>query len=537
MVKTISRAPPGVITEKRRILGPVLPQPDAGGAAPAQAPGAATERKRTLGPTRPSASSSEAASVKAPGTVTTDRQRMFGPVRPPMAGSGGAVCAKAVAACRAGELPKQGWSSKWSSPTKRAALLAALQAAQMHVVYALRPRSSAFQDSTGSAELEQSDLDQLLREHATGKWRVRKINADEAIHWLLEEGASLEALCSHPDVGVRTAGAKIVILSGEGSTDRVKALLASEDWRARATAAQALGQWPDLKAAEAFAPDLAKLLEDDEALVRMVSVSTLGTLGAAAAQLCAAALGAKRARVREAAAEVLGRIGTSAAPHAGALAELLADTDWQVPTAAATALRRIGIAAVPYCADMLSRCGPVSRPAVAEALSRLGGPEAADAAAKLFVHEDASVRKHAVKVVGAVGLAAAGHQAAVSSLCADEDKDVRKASRETKFKLGFRPDHDALIGEGDPLPEGVSRAVAAAATGNGAHGTKRPDHCQRCSSRSRSSRRPRHRSRGASRDRSNSRLKRRSRGASNSRSSRRHAERVEKTSHHRVRRD
>jgi len=360
-----------------------------------------------------------------------------------------------ILACRAGELPEHGWSSKWNDATKRAALLAALQTAQMHVVYALRPRSSVFQEDVGSTNLEQSQLDSLLMEHATGKLKAPKTNTKEAIAWLLDEGASLEALSCHSDFGARAAAASILASLGHDAGARASALLSSCDSRSRATAAEALGMLPDVTAASSHASAVAKLLEDDEPLVRMAAVTTLGKFGAAAAPPCAEVLFSKQARAREAAAEVMGKIGPAAAPHAGALAELLADNDWQVPTAAANALKRIGVAAVPYCADVLARCGPMAQAPVTEALIRLGGTEAAEAAAELLSNEDAGVRRHAIQVLGAVGGAAAAYTTALSELSSDEDRGVRKSAREVLQKLGARPSVPALEGNGDPLPEGV----------------------------------------------------------------------------------
>eukprot|EP00435_Cladocopium_sp_Y103_P029386 s760_g7.t1 len=110
----------------------------------------------------------------------------------------------AVSCCRRGELPPSGWSSKWSPATKRASLLAALEErftmpeSQMHVVYALRPHSEMWQESVRAVQLDQAELDRLLREKVATKPRptLKQRPVKDAIQWLLEAGASLEALCS-----------------------------------------------------------------------------------------------------------------------------------------------------------------------------------------------------------------------------------------------------------------------------------------------------------------------------------------------------
>ena len=75
----------------------------------------------------------------------------------------------------------------------------------------------------------------------------------------------------------------------------------------------------------------------------------------------------------------------------------------QVPTAAANALKRMGEGAAPHVAAVLARCDQLARAAVTEALVRIGGSAAADAAAELLEHEDSAVRQHAAEVIGLVG--------------------------------------------------------------------------------------------------------------------------------------
>ncbi|CAK0859660.1 unnamed protein product, partial [Prorocentrum cordatum] len=373
------------------------------------------------------------------------------------------AAAAAAASSRRGDLPESGWAKKWSERTKAAALLAALEAAQMHVVYALRPRSAQFQESVGSARPHQSELDRLLKEHATGRLKVRKQSGREAVLWLLEEGASLEALCGDTDVAVRRAAAGLFGELGEGAARHAESLLRSGDWQVRATAAEALGSLPG---AEVAAQALAGLLEDSEALVRTAAVATLGKLGgstaaaAAVAGLCAKTLGSSKPRAREAAAEVLGKLGPAAAEHAALLAQLLQDADWRVPTVAGNALKRMGGAGARSCAEVLARCEPSARGAAADALVWIGGADCATAVAGLLGSEDEGVRRHAAEVLGQLGAEAAGpHCEALSALSSDQRKEVRQTARRALNRLGHRQEAPALEGDGDALPDAVAAAL------------------------------------------------------------------------------
>jgi len=257
--------------------------------------------------------------------------------------------ALAVSCSRRGELPPSGWSTKWSPATKRASLLAALEESQMHVVYALRPHSEMWQESVRSVQLDQVELDRLLREKVATKPRpTQKQRVKEAIQWLLEAGASLEALCADANPEVRKSAASL-LAEGEGAAARCAQLLQSEDATSRSTAAEALGRLG--KDASSYGSQLAQLLGDPDTNVRMTVTATLGKLGGSMAKHCIEKLESEKPREREAACEALGLMGTAAAEHAAAVAELLQDSDWQVPTAAASALKRLGPSAAKHCLD------------------------------------------------------------------------------------------------------------------------------------------------------------------------------------------
>ena len=60
----------------------------------------------------------------------------------------------------------------------------------------------------------------MLREHALGKLRAKKTDAKEAISWLIEEGASLEALASNADLAARNVASRILADMGEDGATR-----------------------------------------------------------------------------------------------------------------------------------------------------------------------------------------------------------------------------------------------------------------------------------------------------------------------------
>ncbi|CAE8624506.1 unnamed protein product [Polarella glacialis] len=365
--------------------------------------------------------------------------------------------ASAVQLCRRGELPPSGWSAKWSQATKHAVLIAAIDDAQMHVVYALRPQSEVWQQSVQAVELEQDDLNRLLREKASakpGSTAAKRAKTQEAIRWLLETGASLEALCGDKDFDVRAAASSIVAgLGAEEGGAQAATLLRSEDWQARATAAEALGKLG--KEAVIHSEALAKLLGDTETPVRMAATAALGKLGHGAAAHIVEALRSPFAGTRLAACEALGQIGPGAAEHGPAVAELLQDSDWQVPTAAANTLKRFGPAAAAHCALVLSRCESIARPAVAEALVRLGGVHAAESLVPLLRSEDSDVRKHAAECLGSLGSVARPFASALTPLREDSDRDVKREATRALMRLGCGPGLRMAVmeaGDGDPIP-------------------------------------------------------------------------------------
>lgn len=270
----------------------------------------------------------------------------------------------------------------------------------------------------------------------------------------------MSKLCAEGDGPLRAAAAEILVGLEDGPV-RAATMLGSPDMLTRATAVAALGKMGSEVITEQGAK-LAALLEDSQQVVRQAAVSALSRGGAALAPHCTAALRSKSARAREAALETLGALGLPAAGYAAEVAALLEDKDWQVPTAAATALTKLGPGAAKPCGEVLRHCEPVARGAAAEALLRIGGEEAADAAVSLLPHAEAGVRRHALEVLGGLGRKlSAPHVPAIKPLVADESKDVRVAARSALVKLGLVP-----LVVPSALPAGSTDVPAVGGPGN-----------------------------------------------------------------------
>lgn len=530
--------------QKKRAVGPSLPPtsravapscssaPAVAGPAPPpgfRAPEAGRIRRGVIGPSpRP-----------APGTTLPDAVVSAAKIGSEALNARNkdenAVDVLVVASLRKGEMPTANWSKKWNEATRRAGLVAAVEAAQMHVIYAMLPRADVWRDSVAAPVLDQVELDRLLQLHVGGlkaRGAAAKLQTQEVIRWLLDEGASLEALCAHDDVHVRNAAAKSMAQLGDEAASRSAALLVNDNWLCRAAAAEALGHLGEK--AIPYGAALAKLLNDPESVVRMAATATLSRLGSAIASYVAEQLRAPSARSREAAIQVLGSVGIAAASHADELASLLEDSDWQVPAAAASALKRMGAgAAAKPCAKVLARCDPVARNTVCEALVRLGGKEVADAVVPLLSNDEPGVRRHAADCLGQLGETAVAHeQALLAALSTEREKEVKRAMKIAISTIIPRPDLPEVTGSGDELPPAIAESLEkgkwkgkgkmSRGHGKGKYGAKgkgkgkvETERRQRVSrSRSRNRRRSQNRSRSRRRDgdertRSQSRSRRR----------------------------
>ena len=93
------------------------------------------------------------------------------------------------------------------------------------------------------------------------------------------------------------------------------------------------------KEAAPWGAEVVALLGDAEATVVMAAVACVGRVGGVWGKHCVERLVAEGARERAAAAEALGLMGGG--EYVNQVAELLMDSDWQVPVAAASALKRM----------------------------------------------------------------------------------------------------------------------------------------------------------------------------------------------------
>ena len=195
---------------------------------------------------------------------------------------------------------------------------------------------------------------------------------------------------------------------------RLRESLRATDASERAESAEDIGSL-GAKAADAV-PDLAKLLDDNSALVRLAAASALLRISpkeTRAVDVLATGLAGTDADVRRQAAREAGLAGSAASPLAAKLADLLKDSDPTVRRTALQAIATLGPAAASAreavtalldqrdmaidAADALGRMGPAARPslkklapmlsadataerwAAVRAMAQIGGPDAAPA--------------------------------------------------------------------------------------------------------------------------------------------------------------
>lgn len=122
-------------------------------------------------------------------------------------------------------------------------------------------------------------------------------------------------------------------------------------------------------------------------------------------------------RKRCVAAEALGKLGSSAAPHAACLAPLLHDKYGHVRSAASTALKNMGATGGRYVITLLQSNDPQEQCAGAEALVVMGvQSEYVADIAELLQSANQQVRSCAVKVLASMGVSAASHVTKLVSL-------------------------------------------------------------------------------------------------------------------------
>eukprot|EP00930_Biecheleria_cincta_P048209 TRINITY_DN33557_c0_g1_i1.p1 TRINITY_DN33557_c0_g1~~TRINITY_DN33557_c0_g1_i1.p1 ORF type:complete len:276 (+),score=49.35 TRINITY_DN33557_c0_g1_i1:74-829(+) len=138
--------------------------------------------------------------------------------------------------------------------------------------------------------------------------------------------AALAAHIADTDIAVRRTVARALQQLGSAGVEALAARLSDADPEVRQCAAAALGGC-DRNSVSTLPPGMVRALRDSDASVRLNAVNATACLGAVAApcmnELASLVSVDESSSVRQAAAVALGRMGTMAACHAGALTRQL----------------------------------------------------------------------------------------------------------------------------------------------------------------------------------------------------------------------
>eukprot|EP00811_Abedinium_folium_P026765 NODE_3980_length_1953_cov_3.058050.p1 GENE.NODE_3980_length_1953_cov_3.058050~~NODE_3980_length_1953_cov_3.058050.p1 ORF type:complete len:400 (-),score=132.37 NODE_3980_length_1953_cov_3.058050:423-1622(-) len=299
-----------------------------------------------------------------------------------------------VALAAGGRLPPACWA-QCRAPAKRDALLEALRGGHLHVVYAMQPESGIFKDGVSAVEMTPAECNEVLGD----LWARGELKQD-TLAWLLAHGATARPMLC-PPVGAEQGeeeaerAANSAILRGlamlgklggaaASETELVAELLSHSVDRVRRTAAEVLGGMGGECKAQLGAEvecrlvaDLAAMLRDGDARVRLAASSALSCFGEAGTAAAAALLAEGDIELVGLAANVLRAAGPAAAAHGVAMARLLDDRNAGLRRLAAEGLGAIGEAAAPHAPALAARlCGDDDehvREAAALALGGLGG--------------------------------------------------------------------------------------------------------------------------------------------------------------------
>lgn len=99
----------------------------------------------------------------------------------------------------------------------------------------------------------------------------------------------------------------------------------------------------------------------------------------------------------------------------------------------------------------MGRCGTLARPAVSEALVRIGGLEAAESLVPLLSSSDPGVRQWAAETMGLLGTEAKAFGSSLAPLREDRDREVKRAAVQALARLGLHAPRQEL-GDGDAMP-------------------------------------------------------------------------------------
>jgi HEAT repeat protein len=190
------------------------------------------------------------------------------------------------------------------------------------------------------------------------------------------------------------------------------------------------------KAAEA-APELIKLLQDDDLQIRTVAAAALGQIGASPGDAVPALMAVLKRDRRPEAVDALTTFGPAAKEAIPLLTELLRAREADLRWRAAYALGKLGpgaASAVPVLIAALKDEDPDVREHAAEALGDIGpaAKQATEALAKALQDPSQRVRRDAVRSLGQIGPDARAALPAIRALLAKKDEIARVRDAATK---------------------------------------------------------------------------------------------------------
>ncbi len=201
-------------------------------------------------------------------------------------------------------------------------------------------------------------------------------------------------------------------------------------WLAAELAAEA-GRWEAV--ADRLWPDLRRAMGDEDYWVRQAAAEVLGKVGTPVVDGLLQALQDGDARIRETAAETLGQIDDLQA--VSYLLQALRDDHWRVCRAIARALGKIGDSqAVSSLIQALRDKYVWVREAAAEALGDIGDPQSVPDLIQALKDTDREVRWAAAKALGKIGVPKAA--SALTQALKDEDRDLHAAAARSLGYIG-----------------------------------------------------------------------------------------------------
>jgi len=222
----------------------------------------------------------------------------------------------------------------------------ALSSAQMHIVFAMQPRSEHFRNELDCVELDEQFLSDAMTSLCTAANASRLDHPPKApVAWLIGHGASATSLLNQPRIQSRLGGLKVLTELGpmaHTATPSVLPCFDDSDSRVRRAAADAVGAFGEAAAVYGSGARLVQSLEDHVPLVREAVAHALGCLGESGVQAVGVALSHRDDDVRGLAATALSIAGPKAARYAHILVGWLKQERAPLRIVAAQALGSIG---------------------------------------------------------------------------------------------------------------------------------------------------------------------------------------------------